>query len=72
MTNPDVIDVVTMYEDLLLEEPEDQRELITIRDRIFHEVMGADGHGYCCTYGSSVARDRMYPQVSHSSKTTNT
>ncbi|CAN0918589.1 hypothetical protein LINGRAHAP2_LOCUS30956, partial [Linum grandiflorum] len=47
MTDLNVIHAVTMYEDLLFEEPEDQRELITVRDRIFREVMGAGGHGYC-------------------------
>ncbi|CAN1128812.1 hypothetical protein LINPERPRIM_LOCUS22290 [Linum perenne] len=71
MTNPDVIEAVEMYEDLLSKEPEDQRKLIAVRDRIFHIVMGDDGHGYCRTYGSSVPRHLVYPKPSTLSETTN-
>ena len=51
--------------------PEDQRNLVTVKDRIFHEVIGDDGHGYCRTYGSGVPRRIfVYPQSSSSSENT--
>ncbi|KAI8535966.1 hypothetical protein RHMOL_Rhmol10G0217800 [Rhododendron molle] len=34
--------------------------MIEIRDKIFHEVFGEDGHGYCLTYGSGVPRSAVY------------
>ncbi|CAN1145325.1 hypothetical protein LINPERHAP2_LOCUS14615 [Linum perenne] len=71
MTNPDVIEAVEMYEDLLSKEPEDRRKLIAVRDGIFHIVMRNDGHGYCRTYGSAVPRHLVYPKASTSFENTN-
>lgn len=34
--------------------------MIEIRDKIFHQVFGEDGHGYCLTYGSGVPRSAVY------------
>ena len=51
-------------------EPEDQRNLKVVKDRIFHEVIGEDGHGYCRTYGSGVSRRSVYPNEPISSQTT--
>lgn len=33
---------------------------IEVRDRIFHELVGKDGHGYCRTYGSGVSMKNVY------------
>ncbi|GFZ09020.1 hypothetical protein Acr_20g0008280 [Actinidia rufa] len=33
-----------------------------VRDNIFHELMGSDGHGYFRTYGSSVPRSAVNGQ----------
>lgn len=51
-------------------EPEDQRNLKAVKDRIFHELIGDDGHGYCRTYGSGVSRRSVYPNEPISSQTT--
>ncbi|CAK9183901.1 unnamed protein product, partial [Ilex paraguariensis] len=32
----------------------------TLRDQIFHEVFGEDGHGYCKTYDTRVPRSAVY------------
>ena len=49
------------YQEALDKEPEDQRHLTSVKDRIFHHLIGNDGHGYCRTYGSSVPRSLVYP-----------
>lgn len=58
----DVIQARMDYQEALDKEPEDQRQLTSVKDRIFHELIGQDGHGYCRTYGSSVPRSLVYPQ----------
>ncbi|XP_062028834.1 uncharacterized protein LOC133744808 [Rosa rugosa] len=70
-SNADVAQVTEEYDKKLLMEPEDQRELRAVKDRIFHELLGEDGHGYCRTYGSTVPRSLVYPQESMPSHNTN-
>lgn len=41
-------------------EPEDQRDLDEVKDRIFHRLIGEDGHGYCRTYGASAPPRLVY------------
>ena len=48
------------YQEALDKAPQDQRQLTSVKDRIFHELVGQDGHGYCRTYGSSVPRSVVY------------
>lgn len=31
-------------------------------EKIFHDLVGKDGHGYCKTYGTSVTRSAVYPK----------
>ncbi|KAL6219804.1 hypothetical protein ACLB2K_007563 [Fragaria x ananassa] len=59
--NPEVAEAIADYEERLLMEPEDQRNLKAVKDRVFHSVMGEDGHGYCRTYGSGVPGNFVYP-----------
>lgn len=33
-----------------------------MKDAIFHDLVGKDGHGYCRTYGASVPRSLVYTQ----------
>ena len=40
---------------------EDQ-QLTAVKDRIFHKLIGEDGHGYCRTYGSTVLPNLVYTQ----------
>ncbi|KAI8535308.1 hypothetical protein RHMOL_Rhmol10G0164100 [Rhododendron molle] len=35
-----------------------------VRDKIFHKVLGDDGHGYCKTYGAGVPRSAVYGRSS--------
>ncbi|XP_040364320.1 uncharacterized protein LOC121049926 [Rosa chinensis] len=70
-SNADVAQVIEEYDKKLLMEPEDQLELRAVKDRIFHELLGEDGHGYCRTYGSTVPRSLVYPQESMPSHNTN-
>ncbi|XP_040371884.1 uncharacterized protein LOC121052065 [Rosa chinensis] len=69
-SKPEVVEVIEEYEKRLLLEPEDQRNLQAVKDRIFHELIGEDGHGYCRTYGSAVPRRFVYPHAPNSSETT--
>lgn len=46
---------------MLDKEPEDQQQLTAVKDRIFHELLGKDGHRYCRTFGASVPRSFVYP-----------
>ena len=39
-----------------------------IRDKVFHDVVGEDGHGYVRTYGSGVVWSDVYGQASTSSQ----
>lgn len=48
------------YQQALEKEPEDQRELTAVKDRIFHQIIGDDTKGYCKTYGSSVPIEYVY------------
>ncbi|KAL7222914.1 hypothetical protein ACSBR1_024575 [Camellia fascicularis] len=31
-------------------------------EKIFHDLVGKDGHGYCKTYGTGVTRSAVYPK----------
>ncbi|CAN1235561.1 hypothetical protein LINPERPRIM_LOCUS4544 [Linum perenne] len=68
--NPDVAQVIEEFENYLLNEPENQRGLAVVRDRIFHHIMGKDRHGYCRTFGSSMPRSLVYPKSSSFENTT--
>ena len=48
------------YEQALEKEPEDQRELTAVKDRIFHQIIGDDTKGYCKTYGVGVPTEYVY------------
>ncbi|KAG5529250.1 hypothetical protein RHGRI_029822 [Rhododendron griersonianum] len=39
---------------------DEPHRMIEIREKIFHEVFGEDGHGYCLAYGSGVPRSEVY------------
>ncbi|GMQ09644.1 hypothetical protein CsSME_00052932 [Camellia sinensis var. sinensis] len=39
-----------------------------VQDKIFHNLVGKDGHGYCKTYGMRVPRSAMYKKVISSSQ----
>ncbi|XP_038702398.1 uncharacterized protein LOC119998983 [Tripterygium wilfordii] len=54
------------YEQRLSEYAESERT-VGIRDQIFHELMGEDGHGYCQTYGSGIHRSAVYDRHKQSS-----
>ncbi|KAF5747281.1 hypothetical protein HS088_TW05G00001 [Tripterygium wilfordii] len=54
------------YEQRLSEYAESERT-VAIRDQIFHELMGEDGHGYCQTYGSGIHRSAVYDRHKQSS-----
>ncbi|XP_062012637.1 uncharacterized protein LOC133729171 [Rosa rugosa] len=69
-SKPEVVQVIEEYEKRLLLESEDQRNLKVVKDRIFHELIGEDGHGYCRTYGSGVPRRFIYPLAPSSYETT--
>lgn len=58
------------YEEKLRQEPEENQNLTSVKDRIFHTLMGDDGHGYCRTFGSGVPRSLVYPKESNSSQST--
>ncbi|KAH7849082.1 hypothetical protein Vadar_012749 [Vaccinium darrowii] len=59
LNDPDVKEFVDDYNDRLsqIDEP---LQTIEIRDKIFHQVFGEDGHGYCLTYGTGVPRSAVY------------
>ncbi|KAL6176539.1 hypothetical protein ACLB2K_053172 [Fragaria x ananassa] len=62
-SNPEVAQVIHEYNrKLLLVRPVEDQKLTAIKDRVFHDVIGEDGHGYCRTYGSTVPRNLVYPQ----------
>jgi hypothetical protein len=52
----------TIYEEYneQLSQMDEPLRMIEIRDKIFHEVFGEDGHGYCLTYGLVVPRSAVY------------
>ncbi|KAL6194344.1 hypothetical protein ACLB2K_035428 [Fragaria x ananassa] len=57
-SNPEVAQVINEYNrKLLLVRPVEDQKLTAIKDRVFHDVIGEDGHGYCRTYGSTVPRN---------------
>ncbi|KAI8552073.1 hypothetical protein RHMOL_Rhmol06G0236100 [Rhododendron molle] len=64
--DPDVKAVVEEFNQNLAEIPE-SLQTIEVRNKIFHDVLGEDGHGYCKTYGSGVPRSAVYGQSSRSS-----
>ncbi|KAL6184927.1 hypothetical protein ACLB2K_041062 [Fragaria x ananassa] len=62
-SNPEVAQVINEYNrKLLLVRPVEDQKLTAVKDRVFHDVIGEDGHGYCRTYGSTVPRNLVYPQ----------
>ncbi|KAL6228465.1 hypothetical protein ACLB2K_002415 [Fragaria x ananassa] len=62
-SNPEVAQVINEYNmKLLLVRPVEDQKLTAVKDRVFHDVIGEDGHGYCRTYGSTVPRNLEYPQ----------
>ncbi|KAL6141937.1 hypothetical protein ACLB2K_060223 [Fragaria x ananassa] len=62
-SNPEVAQVIHEYNrKLLLVRPVEDQKLTAIKDRVFHDVIGEDGHGYCRTYGSTVPHNLVYPQ----------
>lgn len=58
------------YEEKLRQEPEENQKLTSVKDHVFHALMGDDGHGYCRTFGSGVPRSLVYPKESNSSQST--
>lgn len=58
------------YEEKLRQEPEENQNLTSVKDRVFHALMGDDGHGYCRTFGSGVPHSLVYPKESNSSQST--
>ncbi|KAH7836263.1 hypothetical protein Vadar_034165 [Vaccinium darrowii] len=61
--NTDKMSVFTKTRDE--NDPDVQSVLTTeVRDKIFHEVLGEDGHGYCKTFGAGVPRSAVYGQYS--------
>ncbi|KAG5529247.1 hypothetical protein RHGRI_029819 [Rhododendron griersonianum] len=54
--------VFYMYEEYneRLSQIDEPLRMIEIHDKIFHELFGEDGHGYCLTYGSGVPRSAVY------------
>ncbi|KAL6178688.1 hypothetical protein ACLB2K_050206 [Fragaria x ananassa] len=42
--------------------PVEDQKLTAVKDRVFHDVIGNDGYGYCHTYGSTIPRNLAYPQ----------
>ncbi|KAF7153209.1 hypothetical protein RHSIM_Rhsim01G0079300 [Rhododendron simsii] len=63
--DPDVKAVVEEFNQNLAEIPE-SLQTIEVRNKIFHDVLGEDGHGYCKTYGAGVPRSAVYGQSSRS------
>ncbi|KAF7152725.1 hypothetical protein RHSIM_Rhsim01G0079900 [Rhododendron simsii] len=63
--DPDVKAVVEEFNQNLAEIPE-SLQTIEVRNKIFHDVLGEDGHGYCKTYGAGVLRSAVYGQSSRS------
>ncbi|KAL6225623.1 hypothetical protein ACLB2K_004472 [Fragaria x ananassa] len=62
-SNPEVAQVINEYNrKLLLVRPVEDQKLTVVKDHVFHDVIGEDGHGYCRTYGSTVPRNLVYPQ----------
>ncbi|KAK9911229.1 hypothetical protein M0R45_035150 [Rubus argutus] len=70
LADPTVKDFIDSYEEKLRQEPEENQNLTSVKDRIFHTLMGDDGHGYCRTFGSGVPRSLVYPKESNSSQST--
>ncbi|PRQ50929.1 hypothetical protein RchiOBHm_Chr2g0138651 [Rosa chinensis] len=44
--------------------------LLYVHYRIFHSLMGDDGHGYCRTFGAGVPRSLVYSKESNISQST--
>ncbi|XP_058190950.1 uncharacterized protein LOC131308153 isoform X2 [Rhododendron vialii] len=64
--DPDMKAVVEEFIQNLAEIPE-SLQTTEVRNKIFHNVLGEDGHGYCKTYGAGVPRSAVYGQSSRSS-----
>ncbi|XP_038706800.1 uncharacterized protein LOC120002208 isoform X2 [Tripterygium wilfordii] len=64
-TDSDVKELIE-YEQRLSDYAESER-IVAIRDKIFHELMGEDGHEYCRTYGSGIHRSAVYERDKQSS-----
>nr|XP_011457665.1 PREDICTED: uncharacterized protein LOC105349524 [Fragaria vesca subsp. vesca] len=62
-SNSEVAQVINEYNrKLSLVRPVEDQKLTAVKDRVFYDVIGEDGHGYCRTYGSIVPRNLVYPQ----------
>ncbi|XP_062004726.1 uncharacterized protein LOC133721963 isoform X2 [Rosa rugosa] len=66
-----VQEFIKSYEKKLRKESEEDQNLTSVKDRIFHSLMGDDGHGYCRTFGAGVPRSLVYPKESNISQSTN-
>ncbi|KAG5553257.1 hypothetical protein RHGRI_011200 [Rhododendron griersonianum] len=60
----DVKAVLEEFNQKVLAEIPESLQTIEVRDKIFHKVLGKDGHGYCKTYGAGVPRNAVYGQSS--------
>ncbi|XP_040365813.1 uncharacterized protein LOC112180699 [Rosa chinensis] len=65
-----VQEFIKSYEEKLRKESEEDQNLTSVKDRIFHSLMGDDGHGYCHTFGAGVPRNLVYPKESKISQST--
>jgi hypothetical protein len=45
-----------LFQSRLEDLPEEERSVPSQRDKIFHDVVGRDGHGYTLAYGSGIPR----------------
>ncbi|KAL6191697.1 hypothetical protein ACLB2K_038087 [Fragaria x ananassa] len=62
-SNPEVAQVINEYNrKLSLVRPVEDQKHTAVKDRVFHDVIGEDGHGYCRTSGSTMSRNLVYPQ----------
>ncbi|KAH7845077.1 hypothetical protein Vadar_006450 [Vaccinium darrowii] len=61
--DPDMKSILEEFKKHLAEIPE-SLQTTEVRDKIFHEVLGEDGHGYCKTFGAGVPRTAIYGQSS--------
>ncbi|KAI8538651.1 hypothetical protein RHMOL_Rhmol09G0121200 [Rhododendron molle] len=60
----DVKAVLKEFNQKVLGEIPESLQTTEVRDKIFHKVLGKDGHGYCKTYGAGVPRSAVYGQSS--------
>ncbi|KAI8572026.1 hypothetical protein RHMOL_Rhmol01G0167100 [Rhododendron molle] len=60
----DVMAVLEEFNQKVLAEIPESLQTTEVRDKIFHEVLGEDGHGYCKTYGVGVPQSAVCGQSS--------